>query len=155
MDWIKKARKDILESSPESSIYIGSDSVRYKKGYNTDGTDRWFARYASVIIVHQDSSRGGRVSWSSVTLPDYGQLRTRLLTEVQHSIDAFMSIEDVIGDRYLEVHLDVNPSPLHASNVVAREASGWITGMGLNARIKDESWAASTAADYCAKGRMC
>ena len=155
MNWIEKARKSILESSQESKIFIGADSVRFKKGYNKDGSDKWFARYATVIIVHKDGCHGASIAYNLTILPDYGELRTRLLTEVQMSLDAFTHIEDIIGNRSLEIHLDVNPDPIHASNVVAKQAAGWVTGMGLTPKIKDQAWAASTAADYCAKGRLC
>lgn len=149
MTWIDRAREAIKTSSKESSIYIGADSVRYEK---TKG--KWVARYATVIIIHRDSRHGGNVFYSLVTLPDYGGLRNRLLTEVQHSLDAFSMIEDILGDRHLEIHLDVNPDPKHDSNIVAKEAQGWVRGMGLTPKIKHESWAASTAADYAARGRF-
>lgn len=151
---MQDARHAVKNSSKHSSIYIGADSVRFKKGHYQDGNSKWFARYATVIVVHMDSCHGCKVFYDIQTLPDYGQLRTRLLTEVQMSIDAFLAIEDVLDNRHLEIHLDVNPDPLHASNIVAKEASGWVLGMGLIPKIKDESWAASTAADYCARGRL-
>lgn len=154
MSWIERAREAIKTSSKQSSIYIGADSIRFKKGYYNDGRDKWFARYGTVIVVHKDSMRGCNVFHNMVTLHDYGQLRTRLMTEVQMSLDAFTEIEDVIDGRHLEIHLDVNPSPEYASNVVAKEAAGWVIERGLNARIKNEAWAASTAADYCAKGKF-
>lgn len=154
MSWTKKAREAISKSSEHSPVYIGADSVRYKKGYDKNGKDLWFARYATVIILHKDGSKGCGVWYNVETLPDYGQLRSRLMTEVQMSLDAFSEIEDVIGKRPLEIHLDVNPDPIHASNVVAKEAAGWVMGMGLIPKIKNEAFAASTAADYCAKGRM-
>lgn len=153
MKWTDEAREFIKSSSKESSIYIGADSIRFKKGYDKNGRDKWYATYAVVIIVHKDSSKGGKVFFHKETRDDYGQIRTRLLTEVQLSLDAFCAIEDVIDNRHLEIHLDVNPDPLHASNIVANEAAGWVKGMGVIHKIKNEAWAASTAADYCANGR--
>lgn len=150
MTWTEKAREAIKNSSKESSIYIGADSVRFKKrGRRT----QWFARYSVVIVLHKDSRHGCNIFHNTIVLPDYGNLRTRLLTEVQFSLDAFSAIEDVIDNRHLEIHLDVNPDPKHNSNIVVKEATGWVRGMGLTAKIKDESWCASTAADYCARGR--
>jgi uncharacterized protein len=154
MTWILKAREAIKNSSESSSIYIGADSVRFKKGYDSKGNDLWFARHATVIIVHKDSCKGASVAYNVETIRDYGQLRTRLLREVQYSIEAFDAIQDLIGNRHLEIHLDVNPDPMHASNLVAKEAAGWVMGLGITAKIKNEAWAASTAADYCARGRV-
>ena len=154
MTWKDKARQAILSSSQESKIYIGADSIRFKKGYYPDGRDRWFARYATVIIVHKDGRHGCNVFYNTETIEDYGQIRTRMLQEVQYSLDAAESIIDILGNRPLEIHIDVNPDPIHASNVAAKEAAGWVMGMGFTAKIKDEAWAASTAADYCAKGKL-
>lgn len=154
MTWLDDARVAIKASSKESTIYIGADSVRYKKGKNKDGSDKWFARYATVVVVHKNSKNGCNVFSNVTVLPDFGQIRTRLMTEVQLSLETFSAIEDILDGRGLEIHLDVNPDPAHASNVVAKEAAGWVIGMGLVHKIKNEAWAASTAADHCARGKL-
>ena len=154
MTWTDAAREAIKNSSETSTIYIGADSVRYKKGQNKDGSDKWFARYATVIIVHKDSCHGCQVFHNIEVIPDYGQIRTRMLQEVQYSIEAADAIIDILGKRKLEIHIDVNPDPKFASNVACSEAAGWVMGMGYTHKIKDQAWAASTAADYCARGRL-
>jgi predicted RNase H-related nuclease YkuK (DUF458 family) len=73
------------------------------------------------------------------------------MTEVSLALEAFYAVEEAIGKRKLEIHLDVNPDPIHASNVVTKEALGWVRGLGLEAKIKPESFAASTAADHCVR----
>ena len=61
-------------------------------------------------------------------------------------------ILDVVGDRHLEIHLDLNTDPNHKSNVALREATGLVFGMiGIEPKVKHESWAASTAADRLTK----
>lgn len=135
-----KARKAILESSEKSSIYIGCDSLRIPKKNKAD--------FSTVIILHKDSRHGCLAFHNKVTIPDYGQMRPRLLMEVHYALEAFYAIEDVVGDRRLEIHLDVNPDPRHASNVVTNEALGWVRGLGIQARIKPDSFAATTAADH-------
>lgn len=135
-----KAREAILASSASSSIYIGCDSRRIPAKNK--------AIFSTVIIVHRDSSNGCSVFSNEVTLPDYGAIRPRLMTETQLALEAFYAVEDVIGSRKLEVHLDVNPDPKHASNVVAAEALGWVRSLGIEAKIKPHSFAATTAADH-------
>jgi predicted RNase H-related nuclease YkuK (DUF458 family) len=49
----------------ETKIYIGTDSVRFKK----DG--RWFAKYASVVVVHMNGKNGCRVFKHRSVEPDY------------------------------------------------------------------------------------
>lgn len=153
MTWTERARNAIINSSEHSSIYIGADSKRLKVGMDKRNKPIFNARYGTVIVLHKDSSKGCQVFYDIQVLPDYGSLRNRLLTEVQFSLEAFTSIEDVIGNRPLEIHLDVNPDPIHGSNIVAKEAVGWVLGMGLIPKIKNESWAASTAADRLAIGK--
>ena len=132
----EEAKQAILNSSPQSSVYIGCDSIRFKKN------KQWYAKYSTVIIVHMDSKRGCRLFHESVDMPDYGNLKQRLLTEVQLAVTAATEIIEVLGDRHMEVHLDINPNPKHKSNVAVKEALGWVRGsLGLEAKIKPASFA--------------
>lgn len=135
-----KARQAIIESSQQSSIYIGCDSLRLPKKNKAD--------FSTVIILHRDSRHGCQLFHNKVTIPDYGQMGPRLMMEVQYALQAFYAIEDVVGNRRLEVHLDVNPDPRFASNKVTSEALGWVRGLGIEAKIKPDSFAATTAADH-------
>ena len=141
------AKEAIRASSPESSVYIGCDSIRFKK----QGV--WHARYATVIVVHKNSNNGCQIFYDAETIPDYGGLKNRLLTEVNYAVMAAMDILPDLGDRHLEVHLDVNPDPKHKSNVACKEALGWVLGMGLEPKIKPEGWAATHAADHAARSK--
>lgn len=140
--WLK-AKEAIMNSSKESSIYIGCDSLCTPK--------KNIAEYSTVIILHIDSKHGCKVFHNKISMPDYGVLPTRLMTEVGLAIDAFYAIEEAVNGRKLEIHLDVNSDPKYASNVVTKEAIGWVRGLGLEARIKPYSFAASTAADHCVR----
>lgn len=141
----------IKQSSPQSSVYIGCDSIRYKKGKKRAKGRQWYAKYSTVIIIHIDSKHGGKVFHHTVSEPDYGNLKTRLLTEVQMAVEAALAVVDVIGDRHMEVHLDLNGSPSHKSNVALKEAVGWVQGMGFEPVIKPEAFAACHAADHCVR----
>ena len=136
----------IQNSSENSSIYVGADSIRFKKN------DIWFAKYTTVIIVHLDSKHGAKVFHQTSVMPDYGNLRQRLMTEVQHAIEAASSIVDYIGKRSLAIHLDINSDPKHKSNIVVTEALGWVKGsLNIEAEIKPNSWAATHCADHFVK----
>lgn len=138
-----KAKEAILNSSPESSIYIGCDSRRLPAKKK--------ALFSTVIVLHKDSKHGCNVFHHQVTLADHGQMSSRLMTEVGMALEAFYAVEEVIGNRRVEVHLDVNPDPKHASNVVTAQALGWVRSLGIEARIKPDSFAATTAADHCVR----
>lgn len=142
---IEKAKQAILASSPESSVYIGADSKRYKKNGN------WFAKYSTVIILHVDSKHGCQLFHETQILPDYGNLRQRLMNEVSFATNAALEIVDIIGDRHLEIHLDINPDKTYKSSVAVKDALGWCMGLGFNAKSKPYAWAASHAADHIVK----
>jgi predicted RNase H-related nuclease YkuK (DUF458 family) len=140
---IEEAKKAIIASSQQSSVYIGCDSIRFRKN------KQWYAKYSTVVIVHMDTKKGGRIFHSSVDMPDYGNLKQRLLMEVQLAVSTATEIIDVIGDRHFEIHLDINPNPNHKSSVAVKEALGWVKGsLGMDAKIKPHSFAATHAADH-------
>ena len=148
---IEQACAFIREASANSSVYIGSDSIRSKhKG-------GWIARYATVIIVHKDSRHGGKVFTWIEEQPDYGNLKQRLLYEAQCAIHAVDGVIDAVleKDLHIEVHLDLNPSPNHKSNVAVKEACGWVLGAtGIDPKIKPDGFASSHAADAAVKGKL-
>lgn len=142
----EEAKEAILGSSPQSSVYIGTDSIRYKK------KGQWYAKYSTVVIVHMDSKKGCKLFHESVDMPDYGNLKQRLLTEVQFAVAAASEIVDVLGNRHMEIHLDINPNPKHKSSVAVKEALGWVKGsLGIDAKIKPASFAATHAADHAVR----
>lgn len=132
------AKAEIEKSGESSSIYIGCDSLCLGE----------YANYCTVIILHRNSNNGCRVFHNSVKRREYGNMRTRLMTEVQLALEAFYEIEDVIGPRNLEIHLDINPNPRYGSNIAVAEALGWVRSLGLTAKIKPEAFAASACADH-------
>lgn len=140
---IEEAKQAIIASSQQSSVYIGCDSIRFRKN------KQWYAKYSTVVIVHMDTNKGGRIFHTSVDMPDYGNLKQRLLMEVQLAVSTATEIVDVIGDRHFEIHLDINPNPNHKSSVAVKEALGWVKGsLGMDAKIKPHSFAATHAADH-------
>jgi uncharacterized protein len=140
---IEEAKKAIINSSQQSSVYIGCDSIRFRKN------KQWYAKYSTVVILHMDTKKGGRIFHTSVDMPDYGNLKQRLLMEVQLAVTTATEIVDVIGDRHFEIHLDINPNPNHKSSVAVKEALGWVKGsLGMDAKIKPHSFAATHAADH-------
>jgi predicted RNase H-related nuclease YkuK (DUF458 family) len=59
-----------------------------------------------------------------------------------------MHLEESIGDREVEIHLDLNPSSKHASNLIVDQAIGYIKGTcNVVPLIKPDSWCATHVAD--------
>lgn len=141
--YIEDARKAILGSSITSSIYVGCDSIRFKKN------GKWYARYSTVIIIHKESKHGCTLFHNTETLQDYSNLKQRLLNETMFAVTAACDILDIIGSRHMEVHLDINPDPNHKSNIAVKEACGYVIGMtGVEATLKPEAFAATHCSDH-------
>ena len=132
--------------SPETKIYLGCDSERV----NIRGT--WFADYAAVVVVHIDGKHGCRIFGEVTRERDYDQRRNkpamRLMNEVYKVSALFQKLADVLEDRDVEVHLDLNPDELHGSNCVIAQAIGYIKGTcNVVPMVKPDAWAASFGAD--------
>ena len=132
--------------SPETRIYIGVDSERVKIG------KVWHADYTSVIVVHVDGKHGCKLFGEVVRERDYDQKanrpNTRLMTEVYKVSELYLKLADVLEDRQVEVHLDINPNEYHASSNVVSQAIGYILGTcNVVPLVKPDAFAASYAAD--------
>ena len=144
---IDEVKEFISNSSTTSNIYIGADSERYRGDDN-----EWYADYTVAIVVHMDSSRGCKVFGKVDTERDYDKRHDRpsyrLMNEVYRASQMYMDLFDAIGDRHVEVHLDINPDEMHGSSCVIQQATGYIRGMcGFAPKVKPEAFAASYAAD--------
>ena len=70
------------------------------------------------------------------------------MNEVMKIADLYMKLHEVLEDRLVEVHLDINPDELHGSSCVVKEAIGYITGMcNVIPLVKPKAFAASFCAD--------
>jgi len=146
--------KEYLKNMPEnSSIYIGADSVKFKK----DG--HWFARYNVAFIIHLASKHGAKIFNTMSIERDYDpkkeKPRMRLLNEVYKAVAVYLALAEELEDLPVQIHLDINSKPEHNSNLVMREAVGYVRGMtGLDAYVKPDSFAASHAGDRGARGKL-
>jgi predicted RNase H-related nuclease YkuK (DUF458 family) len=144
---IDEVKQFISNSSDSTSIYIGADSERYRGRDN-----QWYADYTVAVVIHIDGSRGCKVFGDVVTERDYDKRHDRpayrLMNEVYKASAMYLELFEAIGDRHVEVHLDINPDELHGSSCVIQQATGYIRGMcGFAPKVKPEAFAASYAAD--------
>jgi len=136
----------------DTKIYIGTDSVRFRKD------DRWYAKYASVCVVHVNGKNGCRVFKHRSIEPDYDVKKNRpslrLMNEVMKSCELYTQLAPFIDEFECEIHCDVNIDPKHGSNCVATQAAGYVLGVtGLTedqVKLKPNAWCASAGADHYA-----
>jgi predicted RNase H-related nuclease YkuK (DUF458 family) len=136
----------IKSQSPETKIYLGSDSERYRKD------DKWYADYTLAIVVHIDGCHGCKIFGEVQTEIDYdaknNKPRMRLMNEVMKIAELYLKLHEVLEDRDVEIHLDINPSEKHESSFVIKEATGYIRGMcNIIPMVKPNAFAASYCAD--------
>lgn len=145
---------DLLATlTPDTKIYIGTDSVRFQKG------ERWYAKYATVCVIHMNGNKGGRIITARTTEPDYdlklGRPSMRLMNEVIKSCEAYNQLAPFIDEFQIEIHADVSTDPNRGSNCVATQAAGYalgVTGLPESAiKLKPEAWGASCSADWAAR----
>lgn len=143
---LEEVKNYILAQSPETKIYLGADSERF----NMNGV--WYADYTTAIVVHIDGRHGCKIFGEVTRERDYDQRKDRpsmrLMNEVYKVSELFQNLAEVLEDRYVEVHLDINPNEMHGSSCVIQQAVGYIRGTcNVIPMVKPKAFAASYAAD--------
>ena len=142
---LDEVREFITSQSPETKVYIGCDSERFKM----DGV--WYADYILAVVVHIDGKHGCKLFGEVQRERDYDQKvsrpRFRLMNEAYKLSELYLKLADVLEDRYVEIHLDINPSEKHGSYCALQEAIGYIRGTcNVVPMVKPNAFAASYAA---------
>lgn len=143
---IEEVKTYITNSSSNSKIYIGSDSERFKSG------EKWFADYATVVVIHIDGKHGCKVFGSMSRELDYDRKvnrpALRLMNEAYKVQALYSQLQEAIGSRFCELHLDINPDQRFGSSCVVTQAIGYIIGTcNIEPKVKPFAFAASIAAD--------
>jgi len=143
---IDEVRDFIMAQTPETKVYIGGDSERFLIGKD------WYADYIMVVVVHINGNNGCKIFGEVQRERDWDQKRDkprmRLMNEVYKIADLYLKLHDVLEDREVQVHLDINPNEEHGSSCVINEATGYIKGMcNVIPMVKPRAFAASYAAD--------
>jgi predicted RNase H-related nuclease YkuK (DUF458 family) len=143
---IPEVAEFIRAQTPETRIYLGCDSERYR----VDNV--WYADYILAVVVHIDGKHGCRLFGEVTTERDFDQRRdrpaTRLMSEVYKVSELYLQLAEVLEGRDVEVHLDINPDEQYGSSCVIQQAVGYIRGVcNVIPMVKPEAFAASYAAD--------
>ena len=142
----------LCEVDTNTKIYIGSDSVRFKRNGEK------FFRVCTVCVVHINGRNGCKVFRHRKNHRDYDVKMVspslRLMTEVMQTCELYTQLAPLISDFDIEIHADINPDTRHGSSCVAHQAAGFILGTtGVRedqVKLKPNSWCASFGADHYA-----
>jgi uncharacterized protein len=143
---IDHVREFIQAQSPATKIYIGGDSERFR----INGT--WYADYTIVVVVHYEGSKGAKLFGEVTRERDYDQQKNRpalrLMNEVYKISEMFLKLQDILVDRHVEIHMDINPDEMYGSSCVLQQAIGYIRGTcNITPMVKPNAWSASFGAD--------
>ena len=143
---LEEVKDFISNQSAETKIYIGCDSERLRIN------DVWYADYILAIVVHINGKHGCKLFGEIQRERDYDQKvsrpRFRLMNEAYKLSELYLKLADVLHDKEVEVHLDINPNEMHGSSCVINEAVGYIRGTcNVVPMVKPRAFAASYAAD--------
>jgi predicted RNase H-related nuclease YkuK (DUF458 family) len=139
---------EYIENEPiTSKVYIGTDSTTRKSA-----NGKWLATFYTVVVIHKNGHNGCKIFGEVATEEDYNFNRKkptyRLMQEVYKASETYLQLAEVIGDREVQIHLDLNPNKKYASSVVIEQAIGYIKGTcNVIPMVKPEAFAASYAAD--------
>lgn len=145
-DLIKRILSFISQSpNSEYKLSIGTDSMTYKD-----------TNFVLAVVLHRVGN-GGIYFYKKFDHPGIRDLRTKLYTETQLSIDATNLIaselldadENALDKINLSIHLDIGTSG--PTKDLIKELEGWITAVGYDYEIKPDSYAASFVADKYSK----
>ena len=127
-------------------IIIGTDSALLRNNE---------ADFVMAVVVHR-IGKGGRYFWRRIKLDKFFTLRDRIIREVLLSLDLAKSVLSKLNDAdsekkeplpqwSFEIHADVGENG--NTRAVIQEVVGMIRAHNFEARIKPESYAASSVAD--------
>lgn len=168
IEYLEDIFKEEIERGHDLKVCIGSDSQKAGRGYKfataivietseTLGHDLNEVTGEKIpVVVGRGGIVMGTTFWEEMKASTNKKkhreieiLNARMLKEVSASINVGYEIWPLL-DLYgipLEIHADVNPDPRHESHAAMSETLGYIRGMGWDAKIKPDAYAASTGAD--------
>ena len=119
-------------------VCIGTDSQ--VKGVQTE--------FATAIVFIR-KGHGGFMYLNNETTREKMTIKQRMMTEVSKSIEIAYRLSNVFTNHNvdMEVHVDINTSPLYKSNDALKEAMGYILGMGFAFKAKPEAFASTSCAN--------
>jgi predicted RNase H-related nuclease YkuK (DUF458 family) len=143
---LEEVKAFIDAQGPDTKVYLGADSERFE----INGI--WYADYTLAVVIHIDGRHGCKIFGEVQRERDYDQKKNkpamRLMNEVYKVADLFHALQDVLEDRHVEVHLDINPNEMYGSSCVVGQAIGYIKGTcNVVPMVKPKAFAASYAAD--------
>ena len=133
--------------------------VPFKMTVGSDSQSFDTLKLVNVIAVICEG-HGGIFFYEITRLPRTNDVRQKLTTETNESLQAMMKLTEILeGDGYAElrekmslaIHIDAGWNPDGKTRELIPELVGWIRGMGYDCECKPDAYVASTIADKISK----
>ena len=119
------------------TLYVGTDSMLYAN----------HCTYCCIVAVHSNDLNIANYFYQKEKFKEkkYKTLETKILKEVEISIETASFLRSAIPDAKIEIHVDIGDKERNATRHLVDCAKGWIVSMGFKTKIKPDSWASSVA----------
>ncbi|MDA8347109.1 MAG: ribonuclease H-like YkuK family protein [Thermaerobacter sp.] len=134
--------------------FIREDALaQHKLIIGTDSQARDEVTYVTAIIIHR-LGKGARYYYFRQVQRRVPTLRQRILLETSYSLGVASKLTEMLSRRgyqgfNIEIHLDIGQNG--DTRDLIREIVGMVSGSGFDAKIKPDSFGASSVADKYTK----
>jgi predicted RNase H-related nuclease YkuK (DUF458 family) len=140
----EKVNKEIIDySSYGGKIYVGADSMYY--------TGK--CKFAAVIALHDANQNIAKYYYKKFNQNSkiYKDIKVKILEEVNLSIQVAEFVLSACPDAIIELHVDIGTKKSNITRKLYSIVKGWVTGLGFSLKVKPNSWASSSIADWHTK----
>ena len=149
-----EGRLDIDEMFRSILAYVEQDPEQaYQLIVGSDSHTRHETYFVTAVVIHR-MSKGARYYFSRSRHRAIRSLRQKVLFETSLSLQVAARLTELleaskVADLDVEIHVDVGQQG--ETRTLIREIVGMVTGSGYRARIKPDSFGASSVADKFTK----
>ena len=124
-------------------IYVGTDSMLIAN----------VCSFAAVIALHNNEEHIAKYYYKKIKSKSssYKDLKIKILEEVNLSIQTAQFVLEVCPSADIELHVDIGTKKRNMTSILYGAIKGWVTGMGFTLKVKPDSWASSSIADWHTK----
>ncbi len=141
---ISRIKKEVVNYSEKGGIiFVGADSM----------LDSKVCVFAAVIAFHDKDQDIAKYYYKKIKSKEakYKDVKLKILEEVNLAIQCAHFIVSFCPQANLELHVDISTKRTNLTSRFYNLVKGWVSGLGFNLKVKPESWASSSIADWHTK----
>ena len=124
-------------SEKDWKLYIGTDS---------QSTGSRHRNFATVLVAWKEGTGAYAIQRRSKS-ENIRTLHDQLMQETWLSIEQAQLIQELVDDKKITIHMDVNQNTRYDSGKFQNELVGFVKGLGYDYALKPNAWVASGVAD--------